>query len=306
MNIHLFILGPTASGKHEAAMEVARRLRGEIISVDSMKVYRGLDIGAAKPPAAERKEIPHHLVDILEPSQRFTAGAFVEAAERAEAEIISRGAQPVYSGGTFLYYKSYAYGLFRGPSPSPQLREELLKLAGEKGPHALHHELSSVDPEAASRIHPNDLKRLVRALEIHRTSGRPISHYQHQWPGGPRPGIRSFCLSRPLPEMDRRIELRVDRMLNEGLLEEARRILESGLIINPEIQRAIGYTEGFAAARGEMSIPDARRRILQRTRRFVRRQLAWARSLKEVEMLMLPSEAPPREAAERIIERFRG
>ncbi|HLG43022.1 MAG TPA: tRNA (adenosine(37)-N6)-dimethylallyltransferase MiaA [Planctomycetota bacterium] len=305
MKNHLFILGPTASGKHEAAMEIARRLRAEIISVDSMKVYRGLDIGTAKPSAIERAEIRHHLVDILDPSQRFTAGAFVEAGERAEVEISGRGVQPVFSGGTFLYYKAYAYGLFRGPPPSPELREELHKLAGERGPHTLHHELSSVDPAAAARIHPNDLKRLVRALEIHRTSGHPISQLQHQWPGGPRPGIRAYCLSRPLVSMDRRIELRVDRMLNEGLVEEARGIHQAGVQLNPEIQRAIGYAECFAAIQGEISLIDARKRMIQRTRRFVRRQLAWARSLAEVELVPLASDAPPAEAADRIMERLR-
>jgi tRNA dimethylallyltransferase len=303
---HLFILGPTASGKHAAAMAVARRLGGEIVSVDSMKVYRGLDIGTAKPSAGERALVPHHLIDVVDPTDRYTAGRFVQEAAAIAPQIADRGLRPIFSGGTFLYYKAFAYGLFQGPAAHLEIRQQLLQEAAEKGAAALHDELRKSDPASATRIHPNDLKRLVRALEVLRMSGKPISQLQRQWPAGPGPNLDAFCLLRPLDSMDRRLEARIDGMLAQGLIDECRRLQPSFDRLNPEIQRAIGYGEGFAHLRGEMALEAARIRMIRRTHRFVRKQLAWARSLQELRIVRLEPEESAEAVADRIISMVRG
>lgn len=282
-------------------MTLAVRLDGEIVSVDSMKVYRGLDVGTAKPSPRDLAQIPHHLVDIVEPTERFTAGQFVESANRIASEIVSRKARPLFCGGTFLYYKAFAYGLFRGPAAAPELRAELLRKAGEHGSAALHDELRHADPAAAARIHPNDLKRLVRALEVIRVSGLPISELQKQWPGGPRTDMDAFCLLRPLDAMDRRLERRIDDMLSLGLIDECRTLLPIYDRLNPEVQRAIGYAEGFAHLRGEMALEAARIRMIRRTHRFVRRQISWIRSLPEIRVVELAPDDTAERAAERVL-----
>lgn len=282
-------------------MILARRLRAEIVSVDSMKVYRGLDIGTAKPGPGDRAEVPHHLVDIVDPTERFTAGQFVESAVRIVSEIAGRGARALFCGGTFLYYKAFAYGLFRGPSAPPEFRQELLRQAAASGSRSLHDELRRSDPAAAARIHPNDLKRLVRALEVLRFSGQPISVFQRQWSGGPRTDLDAFCLVRPLDTMDRRLEQRIHEMLTLGLVDECRKLLPMYDRLNPEVRRAIGYAEMFGHLRGDMALEAARIRMVRRTHRFVRKQIAWARSLPELRTVHLAPDETAHSAAERVL-----
>jgi tRNA dimethylallyltransferase len=297
--VHLFIVGPTGCGKHDVAMALAEKHGAHIISVDSMKVYRGLDIGTAKPTVEERDRVNHALIDILDPAERFTAGEFVQRAEQAHDEIRSRGTWPVYAGGTFLYYKAFAYGLFQGPDVPRSVRDELLKEAAERGSQDLHEELKSVDPGSASRIHPNDLKRIVRALEVHRTTGHSISDLQKEWVRGPRKDIRGVCLMRDDPDLRSRIEARVDRMLAEGLLDETRSLLSRP--VNPEVERAIGYAECLSHLKGDLPLFEARTRMIRRTQRFIRRQHTWIKSLPELEILSLSPGEAPEETAERIL-----
>ncbi|HTF55662.1 MAG TPA: tRNA (adenosine(37)-N6)-dimethylallyltransferase MiaA, partial [Planctomycetota bacterium] len=201
----VFLLGPTASGKHQAALLLARKLDAEIISVDSMKVYRGMDIGTAKPGREELARAPHHLIDICDPSETYSAGRFVRDAEGARRGIEARGKGALFVGGTSLYYKAYRYGMFEGPPADPVLRDELIA----EGPAALHAELSRVDPTAAKRIHPNDLKRLVRAVEVFRKTGEPISSRQSQF-DRPKGEARVFILRRA--DLAGRVEARAARM----------------------------------------------------------------------------------------------
>jgi tRNA dimethylallyltransferase len=198
-----FLVGPTACGKHEASMIVAEKLGAEIISIDSMKVYRGLDIGTAKPTREDRRRIPHHLVDIIDPEESYSAGRFVQDARAAAARI----KVPLFSGGTFLYYKAYVYGMFSGDAPPAEMRRELERLADERGTSHLHAELKKLDPEAASRLHPNDRKRLIRALEVVRLTGRPISEMQTQWKKPPR--ANAVALVRSRDELRSRFDYRM-------------------------------------------------------------------------------------------------
>ena len=262
----VFLLGPTASGKHEIALLLAERLQAEIISVDSMKVYRGMDIGTAKPVRAELARVPHHLVDVCDPSETYSAGRFVRDAAEARRGIESRGRRPLFVGGTSLYYKAYRYGLFEGPPADPVLRGELMA----EGPIALHAELSRIDPAAAKRIHLNDLKRLVRAVEVYRKTGEPISSQQSQF-DRPKGEARVFILRRA--DLGPRVERRTRRMIDAGLVDEVRALLARPW--SKEGRAAVGYREIVDHLEGRCSLADAERAIVRDTLRFTRRQATW-------------------------------
>ncbi|MBI2899335.1 MAG: tRNA (adenosine(37)-N6)-dimethylallyltransferase MiaA [Planctomycetes bacterium] len=271
----VFLLGPTASGKHEAAVELARRLGGELISVDSMKVYRGMDVGTAKPTGEMRRAAPHHLIDICDPSEAYNAGRFVADARRAQADVESRGRRAVFVGGTALYYKAYMYGLFEGPPADEELRRELVAMGAPR----LHEELSRVDPAAAERLHPNDLKRLVRAVEVYRKTGRPISAAQTQF-DRPKLDAVVLCVRVERDALRRRIEERTRRMLAAGLVEEVRALLARPW--GREGRQAVGYREVVAHLEGRLPIEEAQREIARNTWTLARRQMQWFRSFREV------------------------
>jgi len=215
-----------ASGKERLALAVAERLGGEIISADSMKVYRGLDIGTAKPDAEARRRVPHHLVDVAEPTETFSAARWLALADAAIAEVAARGRVPIVSGGTPFYLKALLEGLFEGPAADPDLRRRLAEEARAGGTEALHARLARVDPAAARRIHPNDLRRIVRALEVWEKTGRPISDLQRQWGAGRRRYRPLLVAIRRSPEdLTRRITERARRMLEAGLVDEVRRLV---------------------------------------------------------------------------------
>ncbi len=261
----VIVLGQTGSGKHEIAGEVADRLGCRLISIDSMKVYRGMDIGTAKPKR------PYRLVDICDPSEGYNAGRFVRDARAAMAE----GPRPLLVGGTALYYKALAYGLFEGPEADPELREELVAL----GAPALHAELSRVDPPAASKIHPHDLKRLVRAVEVCRKTGAPISPKQTQF-GRMTLEAEVFAVRREPGELKGRIAARTRRMISAGLVEEVK-----GLLARPwgkEGRRAVGYREAIGRLEGECDAAEMERLINRNTWNLARHQAMWLKRFPEV------------------------
>jgi tRNA dimethylallyltransferase len=220
----LVILGPTASGKSALALEIARRTDGQILSVDSMQVYRGMDIGTAKPTAGERAQVPHHLIDVVDPNEVFTVARFVEMADRVIADTARRSVRLILTGGTPLYYKALFEGLFDGPPADESVRRDLRALPNDE----LARRLARVDPESASRIHVNDTKRLIRALEVHELTGKPISSFQNDWHGGAfRHQARWVGLDWDRQALNRRINARVKGMISDGWLEETRRLIEN-------------------------------------------------------------------------------
>jgi tRNA dimethylallyltransferase len=277
------ILGCTASGKGALARALASELGGEIISVDSMKVYRGMDIGTAKPSAEQRAAIPHHLIDVADPWESFSAARFVELADRAVTEIHGRERPVIAVGGTVLYFKCFYAGMFVGPSADPVLRAEIRARAEREGLDALHAELARVDPAAAARIHRNDLRRIERALEVYELTGRPISELQQQWDGEsirrPEWDWRLIGLRRDKRAASRRINERVRRMLANGLIEEARGIWSDPRGVSDQARRAVGYAELFAHFAGEMDLEEAIERIKISSRRLAKQQRTWLKRL---------------------------
>jgi len=261
----LFILGQTASGKHAAAEAVADRLGAQLVSIDSMKVYRGMDIGTAKPRR------PYRLVDICEPSESYNAGRFVRDAR----ECLRDCPRPLFVGGTALYYKTLAYGLFEGPPADPALRQELVAIGGP----ALYDELRRVDPRAASKIHPHDLKRLVRAVEVYRKTGEPISSKHTHFDRAPTLEADVFGFRRE--DIKERIAARTKRMLREGLVEEVK-----GLLRHPwslEGRRAVGYREVIDFIEGKVDAVEMERLINRNTNTLARHQVMWLKRFPEVQ-----------------------
>lgn len=287
----LVIIGPTASGKSDLAMAVARAVGGEILSVDSMQVYRGMDIGTAKPTAAEQALVKHHLIDVVEPDQTFTVARFVEMAD----EVIERSRQErrplVCVGGTPLYYKALFEGLFEGPPADEAVRERLREMSGEE----LHGRLSAVDPAAAGRIHANDTKRLVRALEVFELTGRPISSFQTEWEnaGVHRHAATWIGLSWEKEALNRRINARVKKMMEAGWLEETRGLLERHGELSKTAAEATGYHELIEHLRGRMGLEEAVEQIKIGTRQLARRQMKWMRRWGQVKWMEGGSELEP-------------
>ncbi|MBI2923056.1 MAG: tRNA (adenosine(37)-N6)-dimethylallyltransferase MiaA [Planctomycetes bacterium] len=265
----LVLTGPTASGKTAVALLVAERTGAEILAMDSATVYLGMDVGTAKPTPAERARVPHHLLDLAPPSETFSVAAWLRAAHAAEAELTQRGKRALYSGGTPLYLKALLEGLFDAPAQDPDLRRRI-EAAGN-----LHAELAKVDPEAARRLHRNDAKRLVRALEIFHLTGRPISALQEQWGREKRPA-RIVLLDPPREVLRERIAKRARAMLAGGLVEEAAR-----LEFSAETRKFIGYAEALEVKAGRMTVEAAAAQMAARTWTLVRRQATWFRKLEK-------------------------
>jgi tRNA dimethylallyltransferase len=278
--LEVFVLaGPTACGKSAAGLLLAERMDAEIISLDSMKVYLRMDIGTDKPSAEARRRVPHHLLDVREPWEGYTVHDYVSDAEAAARLVRRRGRRILFEGGTPLYLKAFLDGLFAGPPPDPELRARLEAEADLSGLSHLHGRLVEVDPVAGQRIHPNDKRRIVRALEVYEQTGVPISELQRQF-GTRRPEVRAHlaALRRPREELGQRIRTRIDSMLARGWLQEAKELLALGRPLSKPASGALGYRELWAHLRGEVSREEARERIASETWRFMRRQLTWLRS----------------------------
>jgi tRNA dimethylallyltransferase len=278
------LLGPTASGKSALALRLAGEHPIEIVSVDSAQVYRGMDIGTAKPSAAERARVPHHLIDLVDPHERYSAGHFRTDAMRVAGEILQRKKTPLLVGGTMLYYRSLVAGLDVLPQANAELREAISMEAQRRGWPALHGDLAKIDPAAAARIMPNDAQRIQRALEVYRISGSTISALQ-RGTNEPLPfSIRGYALVPERTELHRRIEQRFDAMLREGLVEELRR-LKRTYELNADMpsMRAVGYRQVWAFLEGRIDEHALREQGIAATRQLAKRQITWLRSLPGLE-----------------------
>ncbi len=275
------LVGPTASGKSAVALAVAERAGAEIVSMDSMLVYRGLDVGTAKPSAAERARVPHHLVDLVEPSERYDVQRYLRDARAAVRAIRARGRRALFVGGTGFYLKALVRGLFEGPPVEPALRAELEERARALGPDALHAELAAVDPDAAARLHPNDVRRVVRGLEVWRQTGRRLSDWQREWSAGAGRARVLVGLERGPDELERRIRARTRAMLDAGWADEARAVRERDGF-GPSARQALGYAEALRLADGELERAAAEELIALRTRQFARRQRTWFRHFPDI------------------------
>jgi len=278
----LVILGPTASGKTDAALAAAAAIKGEILSVDSMQVYRGMDVGTAKPSPDERRGIPHHLIDVVAPTEAFTVARFVESADAVIADAASRGVPLVATGGTPLYYKALFEGLFEGPGADEAVRARLRALPDEE----LARRLSEVDPAASARIHPNDHKRLVRALEVFELTGRPISSFQTAWAEQAwRHRAAWVGLDWDREALNRRINARVKAMIAAGWVDEVRQLLLTYGQLSQTAAEATGYRELIDHVAGKTTLDGAFERIKIATRQLARRQMKWFRRFREVKWI---------------------
>ena len=297
------LCGPTASGKSSAGVLLARELGAEILSIDSMKLYRGLDIGTAKPSPDILASIPHHLVNLREAWESFSVAEFISAAEKIIADCDQRGVPLIGEGGTALYLKALGEGLLEGPGSDEELRAELEAEAEKNGLPKLHERLASVDPQAAAKIMPTDLRRIVRALEVFELTGTPLSEQQIQW-GTPRADmdVRMACLRLSRDLLYARIDRRIDAMLAEGWLDECRRLLELPKPLSREALQALGYRTLFSHLRGEMTLSAARDRVCFDTHHFARRQLNWFRRMPKLTFIDIRDDESSEEIAARVQE----
>jgi tRNA dimethylallyltransferase len=275
-----FLVGPTAAGKSALALELCRRAGAELLSLDSMQVYRGMDVGTAKPTPAERARVPHHLLDLVDPPERYHVHRYLDDAGEAWHAVRARGARALFVGGTGLYLKALVQGLFGGAPHDDEVRAELNRRAAAEGSAALHAELAALDPELAARVHPHDAKRVVRGLEVQRSSGRTLSSLQREWSAAGRP--RRVVGLAPAPErQEERIRARTQAMLAAGWVAEVERILAAGGF-GPTSEQALGYAEIRAHLAGALPADELLPAIALRTRRFARRQRTWFRSFPEI------------------------
>lgn len=280
------MVGPTASGKTACALDLAKKLPIEIISVDSALVYKGMDIGTAKPTAEELASVPHHLIDIITPLESYSAAQFAEDCTRLVREIRSRGRLPLIAGGTMLYAKAIRDGLSEVPTTTAEVRDRVTKELEEKGLAALYERLKTIDPLTAERLKPGDTQRISRAIEVYEMSGRPISSfYTDQKP--PDLKLRSFALLPPdRAELHRRIAQRFDQMLEAGFIDEVKRLRETpSLTTNYASMRCVGYRQAWEYLDGKKTFDEFRESGIAATRQLAKRQMTWMRSMKDTELL---------------------
>ena len=281
------VVGPTASGKTRLAVELAKRLDGEVVSCDSMQLYRSMDVGTAKPTAGEMQGVRHHMLDVAEPDEDFSVGRYVEMADACVQDILSRGKTVILAGGTGLYADSLIAGRSFAPFPATGKREALEERLRREGVQALHMELAAVDPETAARLPLGDARRILRALEVYQETGRTITQHNEEtkrlppryhpvWLG------MTFC---DRADLYARIDLRVEQMLEQGLVAEVERLLARGVPDTATAMQAIGYKEIVQALRGQTTMDEAVRLIQQRSRNYAKRQLTWFRRNPELHWL---------------------
>ncbi len=302
----LILSGPTACGKSALALDLCERIGGEIVALDSMTVYRGMDIGTAKPSSADRARVPHHLLDVLDPWESLTVAGWLERAEAACTDITVRGLRPIFVGGTPFYLKALLHGLFPGPPADVGLRANLEADADRDGNAALHARLAAVDAKTAARLHPNDVRRVVRALEVHALTGKPISEWQQTWDtvsfsatpqAAPPPArIPAVKLELPRETLYDRINRRVTAMLDAGWMDEVRQLKELPQPLSREARQALGYREMLEYIDNGGDWDETVNRIRIHTRQFAKRQLTWFRHMP----VCVPVDANAPDAADRV------
>lgn len=305
-----FLAGPTACGKSDAGIALAELMKGrsgnavEIVSLDSMTLYRRMNIGTAKPTSEQLARVPHHLFDLLEPSQEFSVAEYLLAAESICRDIVSRRHTPLFVGGTGLYLRSLLRGVFEGPAANNELRQQLEADAQRLGTHALHERLQKLDAEAARRLHPNDLRRLVRALEVIELTGRTMSeqHREAALPADQRPR-NVYWLEPPRDWLYQQINARVEAMLSAGWVDEVRSLLNEPQPLSQTAAQALGYQELIAHIAGQLTLLEATERIQTRTRQFAKRQHTWFRNLEECIPVPITGNESADEVAQLILKR---
>ncbi len=309
MDTHLlqqcwFLAGPTACGKSAVGLELAECLDAEILALDSMSLYRGMDIGTAKPSAADQSRVPHRLIDLTEPHAEFSVAEYLDRAEVACRSIIERGHVPLFVGGTGLYLRSLLRGVFEGPAADWDFRRGLMTQAEQHPENWLHEELQRVDPVSAARLHANDQRRLIRALEVHHQTGQPASQLQNQspLPAELRPR-HVYWLSPPREWLHDRINARVDQMISAGWVREVERLISAAQGLGRTAGQALGYKELVAHLAGNCTLDEAIDQIKAATRQFAKRQHTWFRQLEECAEIPITGNESPSELAERLIQR---
>lgn len=297
-----FLAGPTAGGKTATALQLADQLNAEIISMDSMAVYREMDIGTAKPTVDERRLVPHHLIDVADPADEFAVSEYVQLASAAVEDILRRQRTPLFVGGTGLYLRSLLRGVFEGPEADWDRRRELDRLADERGNEWLHLQLREVDPVTADRLHPNDRRRVIRAIEVYSLTGKPLSElHQHEaLPAEQRPA-NVYWIDPPREWLRERISLRVDLMIDAGLVEETRQLLKRERPIGRTARQALGYRELIEHYEEGVALAEAIENIKTGTRQFAKRQHTWFRNLEEVRSIPIAGTETPKKLADRLL-----
>jgi len=299
----ILVMGCTAGGKGKLAFELAGRLGGSIIGIDSMKVYRRMNIGTAKPGAEAREAIKHYLIDVAEPSEAFSLGRYVEMAEEAIAEIHGRDEGPIIAvGGTAMYIRGLLEGIFAGPAANKKLRQQLQQQIDENGLDELYQRLMAVDPAAAQRIHRNDAKRIIRAIEVYEATGEPISSFQRQFRSGNyRYEWHLVGLRREKEDNNHRINQRVKRMVDDGLVDEVKSLLAEPEGLSPQASQAVGYAEIISYLAGEITLEEAVEKIKINTRRFSKSQRTWFRSFVGVNWFDVAADDTVKSLADRVM-----
>ena len=296
----IYITGATASGKSALAMRLANTLGGEIISVDSMQVYCGLNIGTAKPSAQEQNEIQHHLIDVAQLSEAFDAAQFVSLAQQALKLIWKRGRVPIFCGGTGLYFRALIEGLGESPPSDESLRDELAQMPIE----SLVTELSIKDPEAAKQVDLKNPRRVLRAIEVIRLTGRPYSEQRIGWDNVDKAPQNLFCISREVDVLNQRIHKRVDEMFNQGLVEETQTLIKKGLRNNRNACQALGYRQVLDLLDGKLDLENVVQQVKTKTRQFAKRQRSWFRNQMKCKFLEWPDEENVNSFSEQLLAKI--
>jgi len=298
-----FLVGPTAVGKSEVSLRLARKLNAEIISCDSMQIYRGMDIIASKPTPVMRKKIRHHMIDIVSPAAEYNVSTYRKEALKKIKEIIKKGKTPLFVGGTGLYMSILIDGIFKAKAQNKKIRQRLYDELGEHGGKYLYKKLKKIDFEAATKIHPNDSRRIIRALEVFESTGKTISSLKQQRVGlGEKYEITVFCLNMERQELRERIKRRVDKMFSLGLAAEVKKL--SKLRLSKTASQAIGIKELKGYSDGLYDLEKAREMIIQATCQYAKRQLTWFRKDKRIQWIEIDDRESPQSLATRILERI--
>lgn len=298
----ILILGVTASGKSRLSFAIAKKLNTDIISIDSMKVYRRMDVGTAKPSAQRRSEVKYHLIDVVEPSESFGVDKFLELTSQATEQIQTQNKPILCAGGTAMYIKALLYGIFDGPGTSTEIREKLRKRIETDSLAELHKQLKYIDPEAAERIHPNDEKRIIRALEVYELTGKPISSFQQQFDAPMQDGWTIIGVRRDKQAESQRINARVKKMMETGFVDEVKSLLTEEKPLSQQAKCAIGYAEIIDYLDGKMTLEEATEKIKVNTRRLAKAQRTWFKRFETVNWIDINNAADIDDAQQRVME----